>query len=177
MHKRTEIRNWIVEYISNNTSFFSKIYSGRAKTNHDDSFPFLTIFTRDEDIEEYHTSHTKRVLDLRVGIVVKENAEDDLDTITENALYELEKVMSKIVYVKSTNPDDPFYLFDEIVHTGTSIKDDTDGNSNLGMAMLKYSITYSYQRPIDLIFENLPSFDEMGSIQGMNILNEGVPID
>ena len=179
MYKRTAIREFIVAYLKANATFFNnRVFSGRIKPNIEDEnqYPYLIVFTRNEDITEHYTSHTRRELDINIGVIVSDNNSDDMDTTTEESMLEVEKQMSKIL---GANPigNDPFNLIDDLSLDSIDMDSESDSRNSIGKAMLTYKAEYEYQRPVGFDLSLLDDFDEIGSIENIQITNDGVPIN
>lgn len=181
MYKKTAIRQLFTQYLSDNVpSVATRVYSGRiAPKQKDDLYPYLTVFSKDEDITEYYTSHTERVLELKVGVVVKQvedentDAESDFDEIIENLMYEVEQAMSKVLTSGEPIAPDNFKLFNDIVLDSSNTDSNFESGSDIGGGMLNYVISYDYENPVDPLI--LEDFDVQGSIENMIITNAGVP--
>lgn len=173
MYKRTAIRLHFKEYLKQNVAEVSnRVYSGTVKPLMKDNiiYPYITVFSKDEEITEQFTSHTVRELDLKVGLFVKDNEADDFDEIIENLMFNVESAMSKILGFKQ---DINFELYQEINLDKTEMQTDISSSSNLGGAMMSYKITYNYEIPVNLAA--LEDFDVQGSIDNLIITNVGVP--
>jgi hypothetical protein len=181
MYKRTLIRNFLVNYLKNDTenitpTFGNKIYGGRVKPliGEQEKYPFISIFTRNEEITEHLTTHTRRELDINIGVIAFSNTADDLDSVVEKSIYQVEKSMSKLIGADAIAPD-PFRLIDEIYLENILIDSDTESKNTIGKAMLNYKVIYDYQRPVGFDISSLVDFDEVGSIANLIITNDGVP--
>lgn len=177
MYKKTAIRQHFTQYLKDNVpSVATRVFSGRiAPKQKDDPYPYLIVFAKDEDIAEYYTSHTERVLELKVGVVVNENgnADSDFDEITENLEYEVEIAMSKIITSGDPIAPDNFKLFNDIVLDNSQTDSSFESGNDIGGGMLNYVINYDYENPVDPLV--LQDFDVVESVQNMVITNEGVP--
>ncbi len=178
MYKKTAIRQYFTELLKAGVlSVSSRVYSGRINPKNDESYPYLTVFTKDEDIVDLFTSHTSRELSLHIGIVVKNNDIGNLDfyEVVESIMYDVESVMGKVITVQAKEPNDNFALFEDIVMVGSTTDHDNSSSSDIGSAMITYKISYDYELPIlPLVLED---FDWEGSIEHIQIINEGIPIN
>ncbi|MHA1193235.1 MAG: hypothetical protein ACTSP9_13215 [Promethearchaeota archaeon] len=176
-YKKTLIRQHFTELLKVGvTSVSERVYSGRINPKEDENYPYLTVFTKDENVIEQYTTSTKRELSLHVGIVVKNNdiASGDFYEVAENIMFDVEEVMSRIITVQSKNPAEDFYaLLDDIVLVGSTTDHNNDSGSDIGSAMLTYKIEYEYALPI--VSLALEDFDIEASIAHIQIINPGVP--
>ena len=175
-YKKTVIRQYFVALLkAANISVGQKVYGGRISPKSDDTYPYLTVYSKDEDIEEQFTEYTSRKLNLVIGIVVKDNTKGDadFDEVIENVMFEVEEVMSKVLTVQTKTATDPFALFECIVLTSTKTATDNSSSSDIGVAEMTYEIDYDYQLPITPI--TLEDFDWQGSIDNIIFTNPGVP--
>jgi len=177
MYKRTLIRNFIVQYLKDNTTLFSdRVFGGRVAPiiEKDSEYPYLLVFTNDESVTENQTMYTVRELDLMIGVVSKSNDVDDLDSIVEENLYDVEKAMSYLLSADNVGTDE-FKLIEDIYLESINISRDSDSQSNISKASMSFKITYYYQRPVGLVYSTLDDFDVDGSIANLIITNKGVP--
>lgn len=177
MYKRTLIRNFLVDYLKTNTTLFNnRVYGGRVKPliEKENQYPYIVVFTEDEDIAEHNTMHTTRELDIKIGVNAKDNAIDDLSSVVEIALFDIEKAMSKLIGAGKVG-NDPYDLIEDIYLENISTSSGTDSQSNISKAMMTYKVTYYYQRPVGYDYTTLEDFDVDGSIANIIITNEGVP--
>ncbi len=173
MYKKTAIRHHFTQYLKNTVlSVENRVYSGSVKPLQKENitYPYLTVFSRREEIIEEFTSHTVRELELKVGMFVKDNGSDDFDEVIENLMFEVESQMSKIFGI---NQDLNFELYREIQLASTEMQSDISSSSTLGGAEITYKIIYDYERPVNLA--PLNDFDVQGSIENLIITNIGVP--
>lgn len=177
MYKKTLIRQYFTALLKAGvTSVSNRVYSGRLNPKEDQNYPYLTVYTKDENVTEQFTSHTVRELDLHVGIVVKDNttADGDFDEIIEAIMYDVESIMSRVITVQAKDPvSDNFALLNDVVLTGGTTDSDNSSSSDLGSGMLVYKVDYDYELPILPL--TLEDFDWQGSIDNLIITNEGVP--
>lgn len=178
MYKKAVIRQYFTALLKANVaSVANRVHSGRINPQEDEAYPYLTVFTKDESIKEQTTAYTTRELELHIGVVVKSNIVNDSDfyEVIEAIMYDVEAVMGKVSAVTAKEVGDNFALFNDIVFTGSTTEHDISSGSNIGGAMLNYTIEYDYELPIlPLVLED---FDWQGSIYHMQITNEGVPIN
>ena len=178
-YKKTLIRQYFAALLKATViSVDSRVYSGRINPKEDENYPYLTVFTKDENVTEQFTTHTGRELELHIGVVVKNNdiADGDFYEIIENLMYEVEEVMSKVITVQTKNPvDDFFALLDSVVLVRSTTEHNNDSSSDIGGAMLTYKVDYEYNLPI--VPHSLEDFDIAGSIAHIQITNLGVPIN
>ena len=176
MYKKTLIRQYFTELLKAGvTSVDSRVYSGRINPKEDEDYPYLTVFTKDEDVVEQFTSHTSRELDLHIGIVVKSNdiADGDFYEVIENTMFDVESIMGKVLTVQAKPINDFFALLNDYVLVSSTTEHNNDSSSDIGGGMLVYKVAYDYELPIiPLVLED---FDVQGSIDNLIITNEGVP--
>jgi len=178
MYKRTAIRQYFVSLLKAGvTSVSSRVYGGRINPKNDENYPYLNVIMKDEDIENQFTGHTTRDLTMHIGVFVKNNTinDGDFDAITEALMYDVESIMGKVLTVQAKQTGDNFALLNDIVVVGTSTSTDNSSGDDLGVGVLTYKINYSYELPIKPI--TLEDFDWLGSIQHMQITNEGIPVN
>jgi len=177
VYKKTAIRQHFTEYLKANVASVSnRVFSGRIDTlQSNQTYPYLTVFSKDEDITEYYTSHTERALELKVGVVVSENqtADSDFDELIENLMFEVEQAMSKIITSGEPIAPDNFKLFEDIVLDASQSGSNGESGKDIGGGMLNYLISYYYENPVTPLV--LEDFDVQGSIDNMIITNAGVP--
>ena len=178
-YKKTLIRQYFETLLKASVASVSnRVYSGRINPNEDDLYPYLTVFTKDENVVEQFTTHTSRELELHIGIVVKNNdiANGDFYKVIEDVMFDVEEVMSKVITVQTKNPvDDLFALLDSVVLVGSTTEHNNDSSSDIGGGMLVYKVDYEYNIPI--VPHTLEDFDVQGSIDHIQITNPGVPIN
>ena len=175
-YKKTVIRQYFVELLKVYvTSVSGRVYGGRLNPKEDDTYPYLTVYTKDEDVAEQFTTYTSRELQLFIGVIVKDNtiASDDFDEVIENVMIDVETVMSRVLTVQAKEVDDPFALFNSIVLVSTKTGTNNESKSDIGSGMLGYKIDYDYQLPIVPVA--LEDFDVDASIDHIQITNPGVP--
>lgn len=177
MYKKTLIRQYFTALLKAGvTSVNNRVYSGRINPKEDENYPYLTVFTKDENITEQFTSHTSRELELHVGVIVKDNSIKDGDffEVIENIMYDVESIMGKVLTVQAKNPANDFFaLFDSVSFVGSTTEHDNSSSSDIGGALLTYKVDYDYESPIlPLVLED---FDWQGNIEHIQIANEGIP--
>lgn len=175
-YKKTLIRQYFRDLlIAGVTSVSGRVYSGRINPKADEEYPYLTVYTKDEDIVDQFTSHTSRELDLYVGIVVKNNniADGDFDEKIEDVMFEVESIMGKVLTVQAKPTNDFFALLNDYVLESSTTESNNESSSDIGGAMLKYRVSYDYELPIVPLV--LADFDVQGSIDNLIITNPGVP--
>lgn len=180
-YKKTVIRAYFVAYLKAQIlSLSDRIYGGRIDPIHKskDTFPYLTVFSKSDDVIEEFTSHTERELDLLIGVVLKDNTTvDDFDALVEDLMFKVEEAMSKIIGgpigTYAENPDDNYRLFEDIVFEKSLITNSNDSGNDIGTAIMSYKISYNYEAPV--IPLTLQDFDLDGSIDNITITNPGVP--
>ncbi len=176
MYKKTLIRQYFTDLLKAGvTSVSNRVYSGRINPNADDLYPYLTVFTKDEDIVDQFTSHTSREVDLHIGIVVKSNdiADGDFYEVIENTMYDVESIMGKVLTVQAKPTNDFFALLNDYVLVSSTTEHNNDSSSDIGGGMLVYRVSYDYELPI--IPLTLEDFDVQDSIDNLIITNPGVP--
>lgn len=177
-YKKTVIRQYFETLLKASVASVSeRVYSGRINPNQDDTYPYLTVFTKDENVIEQSTMSTNRELELFIGIVVKNNdvANGDFYEKIEDIMFDVENVMSKIITVQAKEPNDFYALLDSVVLVGSTTNHDNDSSSDIGSGMLSYKVDYEYALPIVPV--TLEDFDVAGSIAHIQITNQGVPIN
>jgi hypothetical protein len=174
-YKKTVIRQYFTALLAGVTSVSERVYSGRIDPKEDENYPYLTVFTKDETIEEQFTSHTNRDLELHVGIIAKDNSIGSADfyEVVESIMYDVESIMSKVITVQAKEIGDNFALFNDIVMTGSTTDHNNSSSSDIGTAIITYRINYDYELPILPL--TLEDFDWQGSIDNLIITNPGVP--
>lgn len=177
MYKKTLIRQYFTALLKAGvTSVNNRVYSGRINPKEDENYPYLTVFTKDENITEQFTSHTSRELELHIGVIVKDNTIKDGDffEVVENIMYDVESIMGKVLTVQAKNPAEDFFaLLDGVALVGSTTEHDNSSSSDIGGALLTYKVDYDYESPIlPLVLED---FDWQGSIDNLIITNPGVP--
>ena len=176
MYKKTLVRQFFTTLLKAGvTSVSNRVYSGRMNPKEDEDYPYLTVFTKDESVTEQSTMSTKRELSLNVGIVVKNNTIDsgDFDEVIENLMFEVETIMSRVLSVQTKATGDFYALFDDVVLESSTTDGDNSSGSDIGGGLLSYKVEYEMQLPI--VSLTLEDFDVQGSIDHLQILNEGVP--
>ena len=176
MYKKTLIRQYFTDLLKAGvTSVNNRVYPGRINPKEDENYPYLTVFTKDEDIVDQFTSHTSRELDLHIGIVVKNNdiADGDFYEVIENIMYDVESIMGKVLTVQAKPTNDFFALLNDYVLVSSTTEHNNDSSSDIGGGMLVYRVSYDYELPI--IPLTLEDFDVQGSIDNLIITNPGVP--
>ena len=178
-YKKTLIRQYFETLLKANVASVSnRVYSGRINPKEDENYPYLTVFTKDENVVDQFTTHTSRELELHIGVVVKDNtiAGGDFYEVIENIMFDVEEVMSQVITVQTKNPvSDFFALLDSVVLVGSTTESDNSSSSDIGGAMLTYKVDYDYNLPI--VPHTLEDFDVDGSIAHIQITNPGVPIN
>ena len=176
-YKKTLIRQYFEALLKASVASVSnRVYSGRINPKEDELYPYLTVFTKDENVVDQFTTHTSRELELHIGVVVKDNtiAGGDFYEVIENIMFDVEEVMSQVITVQTKNPvDDFFALLDSVVLVGSTTEHNNDSSSDIGGAMLTYKVDYEYNLPI--VPHTLNDFDVQGSIDHIQITNPGVP--
>jgi len=175
-YKKTVIRKYFVELLKAGvTSVDNRVYGGRLNPKDDDTYPYLTVYTKDDDVAEQFTSHTSRELQLFIGVIVKDNdiGSGDFDEVIEDIMIDVETIMGKVITVQAKEVDDPFALFNSIVLVSTKTGTNNESSSDIGSGMLGYKIDYDYQLPIVPV--TLEDFDVDASIAHIQITNPGVP--
>lgn len=177
-YKKTVIRQYFEALLKVSVASVSnRVYSGRINPKEDESYPYLTVFTKDEDVVDQSTMSTKRELGLHIGVIVKNNdiANGDFYEKIEDIMFDVESVMSKVDTVQTKELNDFYALLDSVVLTGSTTNHDNDSSSDIGTAMLSYKVDYEYALPIVPV--TLEDFDVSGSIGHIQIANQGVPIN
>ena len=176
-YKKTLIRQYFETLLKASVaSVDSRVYSGRINPKEDENYPYLTVFTKDENVVEQFTTHTSRELELHIGVIVKDNtiAGGDFYEVIENIMFDVESVMSQVLTVQAKNPAEDFFaLLDSVVLVGSTTEHNNDSGSDIGGAMLIYKVDYDYNLPIAP--QALSDFDVQGSIDHIQITNPGVP--
>lgn len=181
MLKQTVLRNYFKEYLKASIAEVNnKVYSGRINPMNDDKYPFIVLKTDNDVIEERYTGYTQRSLDMIIQVVVSENTDDDFDDfdeVIENLMFLVEKWMSYILTVPSdyVPENDNMRLFEDVLIQGSTKNPNIESSKDIGQGLLSYKIVYNYEDPIvPLVLED---FDYIASIQHIQLLNEGVPIN
>ena len=179
MYKKTVIRKYFEELLKSAIPNVSnRVYSGRINQVEDDVYPYITLFSKNETIQEQFTTHTQRELNLNVGIVISDNTINDGDFYEkiEDLMIEVDNVIGRVLS-ESVSPitDDEFYLFEDIAFLSSSTDHDNTSGNDIGMAMLEYKIIYNYSLPV--IPLTLEDFDWQSSIANIQITNDGVPLN
>lgn len=175
-YKKTVIRQYFVELLKVFVpNVAGRVYGGRLNPKEDENYPYLTVYTKDEDIAEQFTTHTSRELQLFIGVIVKDNdiASGDFDEVIENIMIDVETVMSRVITVQTKEVDDPFALFNNVVLVSTKTGSNNESSSDIGSGMLGYKVDYDYNLPISPVA--LEDFDIDASIDHIQITNPGVP--
>jgi hypothetical protein len=176
-YKKTLIRQYFEALLKASVaSVDERVFSGRLNPKADGNYPYLTVFTKDENVVEQYTTHTSRELELHIGVIVKDNniANGDFDEVIENLMFEVEEVMSQVITVQTKDPvSDFFALLDSVVLVSSTTESDNSSGSDIGGAMLVYKVDYDYNLPI--VPHTLEDFDVEGSIAHIQITNPGVP--
>lgn len=176
-HKRTIIRQYFETLLKAGVvNVSNRVYSGRINPKQDESYPYLTIFTKNETITERSTMSTSRELELHIGIVVKNNdiANGDFYEVIDDTMFEVEEVMSRQITVQSKNPlSDPYVLVNEVELVSSATDHNNESSSDIGGGLLVYRVEYEYSLPITPL--TLEDFDVDGSIANLIITNPGVP--
>ena len=178
MYKRTLIRQFLVSYLKANTTLFNneRIYGGRVAPmiESDITYPYIVVYTDDESIVEHNTMHTSRELDIQIGVISKDNAIEDLSSVIEAVLFDVEKAMSKLLGAPAIGID-PYDLIEDIYLDAIVTDNKSDSQSNISQAMMRYKVSYYYQRPVGFDNSVMNNFDVSGSIANIIITNKGVP--
>tara|TARA_R110001632_G_scaffold176107_1_gene295786 strand:- start:1322 stop:1867 length:546 start_codon:yes stop_codon:yes gene_type:complete len=178
MYKRTLIRQFLVSYLKANTTLFNneRVYGGRVAPmiESEITYPYIIVYTDDESIVEHNTMHTARELDIQIGVISKDNTIEDLSSIIESVLFDIEKAMSKLLGASAVGTD-PYDLIEDIYLDAIVTDSKVDSQSNISQAMMRYKVSYYYQRPVGFDYSAMDDFDELGSVANMIITNEGVP--
>lgn len=177
-YKKTLIRQYFTALLKATvTSVASRVYSGRINPKEDENYPYLTIFTKDENIVDQFTTHTERELELHIGVVVKNNdiANGDFDEVIENIMFDVEEVMSQVITVQTKPASDFFALLNSVELVSSTMGNDNSSSSDIGGALLVYKVDYDYNLPI--VSHTLEDFDIDGSIDHIQITNPGVPLN
>ena len=178
MYKRTLIRQFLVNYLKANTTLFNneRVYGGRVAPiiETDILYPYLVVYSDDENITEHNTMHTSRELDIQIGVISKDNSTEDLSSVVEAVLFDVEKAMSKLLGASAVG-NDPYDLIEDIYLDAIATDSKSDSQSNLSQAIMNYKVSYYYQRPVGFDYQEMDDFDELGSVANMIITNEGVP--
>ena len=177
-YKKTLIRQYFELLLKTTvTSVNSRVYSGRINPNENASYPYLTVFTKDENIVDQFTTHTERELELHIGVIVKDNdiANGDFDEVIENIMFDVEEVMSQVITVQTKPALDFFALLNSVQLVSSTMNSDNSSSSDIGGALLVYKVDYDYNLPI--VSQTLEDFDVDGSIDHIQITNPGVPIN
>ena len=178
MYKRTLIRQFLVSYLKANTTLFNneRVYGGRVAPmiESEITYPYIIVYTDDESIVEHNTMHTVRELDIQIGVISKDNTTEDLSSIVENVLFDIEKAMSKLLSASAVGSD-PYDLIEDIYLDSIVTARDSESQSNISKGMMSYKVSYYYQRPVDFDYSAMDDFDVDGSIANIIITNEGVP--
>ncbi len=175
MLKKTSIRKNIAQLLIDNLTIVNgRVFSGRIAPYPKDSvYPAVSIYNRQDDVEEDYGDHSLRSNDMSIIIAVKENSNTtldnyDFDEVVENAQNEVEKIISRIISVDNLTGD-PFKLFEEIVYSSSTTSFNDESGDNIGYANITYTIKYRVQRPIEVT--GLVDFDEVDSYQHIDIIN------
>ena len=178
MYKRTLIRQFLVSYLKANTTLFNneRVYGGRVAPmiESEITYPYIVVYTDDENIVEHNTMHTSRELDIQIGVISKDNTTEDLSSIIEAVLFDVEKSMSKLLGASAVGSD-PYNLIEDIYLDSIVTDNKSDSQSNISQAMMRYKVSYYYQRPVGFDYSAMDNFDELGSVANMIITNKGVP--
>jgi len=179
LYKKTAIRHYFTELLKSKVlSVDGRVYSGRILVKEDDEFPYITVFSKDESIVEQFTTHTSRELDLKIGIVTQDNTigYGDFYESIEDVMIEVENAMGSVITEQvSSISGDFFALFNDVKLDNTTTDHDSSGSADIGMAMLNYKVSYDYNLPV--IPVTLEDFDWRGSIEHIQITNDGVPLN
>ena len=178
MYKRTLIRKFLVSYLKANTTLFNntRVYGGRVAPmiESEITYPYIVVYTDDESIVEHTTMHTSRELDIEIGVIAKDNTVEDLSSIVEAVLFDVEKAMSKLSSANAVGTD-PYDLIEDIYLDAIVTDNKSDSQSNISQAMMSYKVSYYYQRPVAFNYSAMDNFDVSGSIANIIITNKGVP--
>jgi hypothetical protein len=175
-YKKTVIRQCFETLLKAGvTSVSNRVYSGRINPKEDENYPYLTVFTKDENVVDQSTMSTNRELELHIGIVVKNNdiADGDFYEEIENIMFDVESIMSQVITVQAKEPNDFYALLDSVVLVGSTTEHNNYSSSDIGGGMLVYKVDYEYNLPI--VPHTLEDFDVEDSIAHIQITNPGVP--
>lgn len=175
MLKKTLIRKHILQLLKDNLTIVDqRVYGGRiAPYTKSETYPAISIYNRQDDVEEDFLDHSLRSNELSIIVAIKENSNTtlndyDFDEIVENAQNEVEKLISRIISADKLL-NDPFDLFEEIVYSSSTTSFNDEAGDNIGFANISYIIKYRVQRPIEVT--GLVDFDEVDSYQHIDIIN------
>ena len=170
MYKRTAIRQYFIQYLKDNTELFdNRIYPMLTAQLQDEAYPKVEVATREESILTNTTTHTERELKLEIVTKCINTQNDmlvDFDSTIEETMFEVEKAMSKILgYVDKS----PFALYTDIKLESTDIGTNIESEIVVGYALLKYTIIYEYELPLEETV--LADFDVDDSLSHLDIEN------
>ena len=174
MLKKTAIRHAIVKLLKDNIpSLENRVYGGRVLPySKDELYPFITVYNKADEVEEYYTDHTLRNNDINIVIVNNHNTNNDLlnydfDKSIEDIQLLVESVFDRILSISNLE-NDPFKLVDEIIYVSSTTSDNVESGNNIGQAILTYNVKYKVENSLKV--SSLVDLDVETTKQNLDII-------
>lgn len=131
---RKAIRHAIAAVLKDNTDAGANVFASRVRPYWSTELPFIAVYTRDEDAQEFNASprELRRVVSvaIEIGAVVDDTLDDVLDDIAD----QVERIMSENQTLEEVASD--------VLLTRTDIAVTGEGKSQAGGCVLTYQVTY-----------------------------------
>ena len=174
MLKKTAIRQAIVQLLKDNMPILNnRVYGGRILPySKDELYPFISVYNKTDDVEEYYTDYTLRNSDINIVVVNNHNLNNDLlnydfDKSIEDIQLLVESVFDRILSI-SNLVNDPFKLVDEIIYLSSTTSDNVESGNNIGQAILTYNVKYKVEHSLKV--SSLVDLDIQATKQNLDII-------
>lgn len=154
MLKKTAIRQAIVKLLKDNiVTLQNRVYGGRVLPySKEELYPFISVYNKTDEVEEYYTDYTLRNSDINIVIVNNHNTNNDLlnydfDKSIEDIQLLVESVFDRILSISNLE-NDPFKLVDEIIYISSTTSDNVESGNNIGQAILTYNVKYKVEHSL-----------------------------
>jgi len=174
MLKKTAIRQAIVNLLKDNITILeNRVYGGRVLPySKEELYPFISVYNKTDDVEEYYTDYTLRNNDINIVVVNKYNSSNDLlnydfDKSIEDIQLLVESAFDRILSISNLQ-NDPFKLVDEIIYVSSTTSDNVESGNNIGQAILTYNVKYKVEHSLKV--SSLVDLDTEATKQNLDII-------
>lgn len=174
MLKKTAIRQTIVKLLKDNIPILeNRVYGGRVLPySKEELYPFITVYNKTDDVEEYYTDYTLRNNDINIVVVNKYNSSNDLlnydfDKTIEDIQFLVESVFDRILSISNLE-NDSFKLVDEIIYVSSTTSDNLESGNNIAQAILTYNVKYKVEHSLKV--SSLVDLDIEATKQNLDII-------
>lgn len=136
MHKRTQIRNAIVNILDGSTSVGAKVFLNRPHPYNETDLPAIFIYTSEESAIDANLSQKTYKRTLNLAIEARVSSSTSVDESLDDIAEEIENLIKADLTING--------LCTNISMTGTEFDQTAEGRKVIGALRLNFEIKYIY---------------------------------